>query len=199
VPAAEAVIQAESAPAKLETEARPPVSDAVAGFRGEYHITEPNPTRTSIPLPGEESPSQARIETIQTFAKIGSAPPDEAVSTVTAVTSVPASKMVTVAEATPTPPKASAESRLSMTDTRTLLARGDALFDNRDIASARLFYERAADAGSAEAAIRLGATFDPSFLARARLTGARGDAAVAVKWYQRARELGAGEADVLVR
>jgi TPR repeat protein len=78
------------------------------------------------------------------------------------------------------------------------LARGDALLGTGDIASARLFYERAADGGNAEAAIRLGETFDPSFLARARLNGVRGDLAVALKWYKRARELGANEADILV-
>ena len=83
-------------------------------------------------------------------------------------------------------------------DTTALLTRGDALLGIGDIASARLFYERAADAGNAQAAIRLGGTFDPSFLAQARLNGVRGDPAVALKWYKRARDLGASEADILV-
>jgi len=83
-------------------------------------------------------------------------------------------------------------------NTAVFLARGDALFGTGDIASARLFYERAADSGSAQAAIRLGETFDPSFLARAGLNGARGDPADALKWYKRARELGASEADILI-
>ena len=47
------------------------------------------------------------------------------------------------------------------------MARGDSFLGAGDIASARLFYERAADAGDGHAALRLGATFDPDFLDRA--------------------------------
>jgi TPR repeat protein len=93
---------------------------------------------------------------------------------------------------------ASPEARPPATDTAALVSRGDTLFGLRDIVSARLFYERAANAGNGQAAIRLGETFDPSFLARAGLNGVRGDPAVAVLWYQRARELGSREADILL-
>jgi hypothetical protein len=51
-----------------------------------------------------------------------------------------------------------------------------------ELASPRLFYERAADAGEARAALRLGNTFDPAFLDFAHLRG-RGDSAMAVSWY----------------
>jgi TPR repeat protein len=57
-----------------------------------------------------------------------------------------------------------AKPRLSAADAAAFLARGDALFSAGDIDAARLFYERAAEAGEAEAAIRLGETFDPTFL-----------------------------------
>jgi hypothetical protein len=70
-----------------------------------------------------------------------------------------------------------------------LLARGDGYLGKGDVTSARLFYERAADAGSGQGAMRLGATFDPSFLGRAGLVGTRGDQAKADMWYQRARGL----------
>lgn len=79
-----------------------------------------------------------------------------------------------------------------------LVARGDALFSTRDIASARLFYERAADEGDAQAALRLGETYDANFLAQAHMSGVLGDAAAAAKWYRRARDLGSGEADLLL-
>src|SRR5260221_4046768 len=81
----------------------------------------------------------------------------------------------------------------------TLLARGDALFRIGDLASARLFYERAADAGDPTAAVQLGETYDPAFLVRARLGGGLGDASLAAYWYERARELGAPEAEMLLR
>jgi TPR repeat protein len=75
-----------------------------------------------------------------------------------------------------------------------ILARGDSYLLIGDITSARLFYERAADAGSGPGAMRLGATFDPNFLGRAGLVGTRGDQVKADTWYRRARTLGAVEA-----
>jgi TPR repeat protein len=75
-----------------------------------------------------------------------------------------------------------------------LVARGDAFLRAGDIASARLFYERAADAGDGQAALRVGATFDPTFLASAGLRNLRGDLAKARLWYHRALGLGASEA-----
>ena len=74
-----------------------------------------------------------------------------------------------------------------------LLARGDWLFATGDVASARLLYERAADAGEARAAVRLGETFDPVYLAGSRLRGLQGDRDMAVFWYRHARDLGATE------
>jgi TPR repeat protein len=78
----------------------------------------------------------------------------------------------------------------SLTDVAALVTRGDAFLSAGDIASARLFYERAADAGDSTAALRLGATFDPKFLGRAGLHGNPGDPAQAESWYRRARDLG---------
>ena len=72
-----------------------------------------------------------------------------------------------------------------------LLARGDWLFATGDVGSARLLYERAAEAGEAGAAVRLGETFDPIFLDKAHLREARADSGMAMFWYRRARDLGA--------
>jgi len=65
-----------------------------------------------------------------------------------------------------------------------LLRRGDAFLTSGDITSARLFYERAAEAGSGPAALLLGATFDP---------------AQALTWYRRARDLGMVEAEQQIK
>jgi hypothetical protein len=70
-----------------------------------------------------------------------------------------------------------------------LLARGDAFVVIGDIASARVFYERAASAGDGRAALRMGTTFDPAFLRRARLPHTFGDPAQARSWYRRAFDL----------
>ena len=98
----------------------------------------------------------------------------------------------------PAPAESPASQRLLPTDIVALVTRGDGFLSAGDIASARLFYERAADAGSGSAALRLGATFDPGFLSRAGIRGITGDPAQAASWYRRARELGdLGAADRL--
>ena len=81
----------------------------------------------------------------------------------------------------------------------TLLARGDALLSAGDVTAARLFYERAADAGGGVGAIRLGETLDPAFLNRIRLRGVSGDVNAASYWYHRARDLGIADADALLK
>ena len=108
----------------------------------------------------------------------------------------------TVAKTGPvTPPAEPRASTLksSTGETSSLLTRGDSLFGVRDVTSARLYYERAADAGDAQAALRLGETYDPSFLALARLNGVRGDPVVAARWYRHARDLGNPEAEILLK
>jgi hypothetical protein len=70
-----------------------------------------------------------------------------------------------------------------------LLARGDSFVVIGDIASARVFYERAASAGDGRAALRMGTTFDPAFLRRAGLPHTFGDPAQARSWYRRAFDL----------
>ena len=70
------------------------------------------------------------------------------------------------------------------------MARGDGFLAAGDIASARLFFERAADAGDSRAAMRMALTFDANFLGGAGVHGVRGDPEQADFWYQRARDLG---------
>jgi hypothetical protein len=75
-----------------------------------------------------------------------------------------------------------------------LVMRGDAFLRAGDIASARLFYERAAEKGDGQAAMLAGATFDPAVLASIGLQRMQGDAARALFWYRRALGLGADNA-----
>ena len=96
-----------------------------------------------------------------------------------------------------TPPAASLH--LSSDEIAGLLARGDTLLRSGDIASARLFYERAANAGNGRAALLLGATFDPVLLGRGAVPGVTSDSAEARLWYQRARDLGEADAERRLR
>jgi len=93
--------------------------------------------------------------------------------------------------ATPAPTGAPALTAVQIGD---LLTRGDTFLHAGDVASARLFYERATDAGDWRAAIRLGATFDPAFLSRAGVRTV-GDPIEAQSWYRHALDLGAPKTD----
>src|SRR5216683_1319726 len=126
------------------------------------------------------------------------APPEEA-PPIVAVAPGALAPGTAPALAIPAPAAPSEELRASTAEISALLARGDSLFGIGDVASARLFYDRATDAGDAQAALRLGETYDPFFLMRARLNGVRGDLAVATRWYRRARDLGASEAEILLK
>jgi hypothetical protein len=88
---------------------------------------------------------------------------------------------------------------LTAVDTAMLVARGDSFLSVGDITSARLFYERAGDAGDGRAALRLGATYDPGLLDQVHLPNVHGDAAQALSWYRRAHDLGEIEAERLIQ
>jgi TPR repeat protein len=75
-----------------------------------------------------------------------------------------------------------------------LMERGRDLLKSGDIASARLLFQRLADAGIADAALGLAATYDPRYLAQHNLIGVVGDETKAYAWYKRASELGSTEA-----
>ncbi len=99
---------------------------------------------------------------------------------------------LTRAAPAPAPPKSAAavsEMKLSVADQALFAQRGNELLATGDIASARLFFERAANAGDAGSAVGMAKTFDPNELAKAGARGVKGDAAKADYWYQRARLL----------
>ena len=75
-----------------------------------------------------------------------------------------------------------------------LMEKGQVLMRSGDIASARLLFQRLANAGIADAALALAATYDPRYLAQHNLIGVAGDETKAHHWYRRASELGSTEA-----
>jgi hypothetical protein len=90
------------------------------------------------------------------------------------------------------PPELSAEDKARV---EKLVTQGDHFLSQGNVAIARQFFRRAADAGFAAGAIRLAATYDPTELARLEVQGVVADRAEAKKWYERAKELGAPEAE----
>ena len=75
-----------------------------------------------------------------------------------------------------------------------LIKLGQDFLKNGDFSSARLLLKRAAEAGSAGAALSLGETFDPLLIQRLGAIGVQPDATRAHEWYERAAELGSDAA-----
>lgn len=63
---------------------------------------------------------------------------------------------------------------------------------------ARAYFQRAAEAGSAEAAFSVGATYDPSFIEDIGAQGIKPDTKQARIWYERAKALGHKDADAQI-
>ena len=146
---------------------------------------EPAPSAQPVPeaAPRDMAAATAPAQTV--------APPEPA-PLVRPAPATPNANSQAAAPASQAPP---ARPRPAAAEIAGLLARGDGLLSVGDIASARLFYERASDAGNGRAALRLGATYDPGFLDQLHLPQHQGDAARALSWYRRARDLGESEAE----
>jgi hypothetical protein len=83
---------------------------------------------------------------------------------------------------------------LSPDEIAVLIRRGKDFLMNGDVSSARLLLRRAADAGSADAALALGSTFDPRVIGRLGAIGVQTDPGAARQWYQKAAQLGSDAA-----
>lgn len=75
-------------------------------------------------------------------------------------------------------------------EARRMRAQGLVALAGGDVAEARAFLERAADAGDARALLVLGDAYDPTTLARLGALGVRGDPSRARAYYQRASDAG---------
>ena len=75
-------------------------------------------------------------------------------------------------------------------DARRFRAQGLVALAGGDVAAARAFLERAADAGDARALLVLGDAYDPATLTRLGAIGLKGDASRARDYYKRASDAG---------
>jgi hypothetical protein len=144
----------------------------------------PSLSQTAEALTPIAKPQTVRVATAST----------EAVASTNVVNEAAGAASPTITPATP--PRANERRALRLDDEEIaiLLKRGQDFLANGDIAAARLLLRRAAEAGSAEAALELGTTFDQVTLQRLGAIGAMADPAQARQWYQRAAELGSSAA-----
>jgi hypothetical protein len=85
---------------------------------------------------------------------------------------------------------------LDENEINTLTRRGKNLLNDGDFAAARVLFERAANAGSAEAALALGSTYDPNVIKRLGAIMVKPDIERARKWYQLAADRGSAAASL---
>lgn len=92
------------------------------------------------------------------------------------------------------PPAARTARRIDSAEVAALIKRGEDYIAARDLASARLVLQRAAESGDARAALTLAGTYDPNVIERLGIRGVAADIRLALVWYGKARDFGSPEA-----
>jgi|GEM_PF-936224 len=128
------------------------------------------PQQQASPPPQPVQPPPTRLPERETVAKLPPAPP--------------------AAE----PPAGRPARTLSQDDIVLLIKQGEQFIAAGDVVTARIVFQRAAEAGDPNAAVALGATYDPTVLARLGVVGMGADVEKARSWYQKAESLGSPEA-----
>jgi TPR repeat protein len=88
---------------------------------------------------------------------------------------------------------------LDQSEISLLTKQGEQFIAAGDLVTARMVFQRAAEAGDAYAAMALGATYDPGVLAKLGVVGMSADVEKARNWYQKAESLGSTEATKRLR
>jgi hypothetical protein len=143
------------------------------------------PVETSPVGPADASAADPKGAPEQSPVVVSATPPDPAPAPV-GTNAAPSSNPSPAVAAPRKPAMSAAELAL-------MVERGRTLFDAGDLAAARLFFRRAANAGDAAAALAMGATYDPDVLSKRFIRGIEPDAQEAQMWYERARDLGSPE------
>jgi hypothetical protein len=92
------------------------------------------------------------------------------------------------------PPENRAVRALAPEDVKLLTKQGEQFVLAGDLVTARILFQRAAEAGDAAAAMALGATYDPIVLTRLGVVGIGADVEKARTWYRKAESQGSTEA-----
>jgi len=158
------------APAPLETSPQPQPQSGVASTRAKT-------------MPDSHPEQQAKVD--QPTRQLD--PPQSATNT-------PAATVSSSPQQPTSGQESSVTSRLDPQEIATLIERSSAFLKRGDLASARLLLRRAAEAGSADAALTLGSTFDPVVIQQMGVIGIEPDIARARQWYEKAAELGSDAA-----
>jgi hypothetical protein len=190
-PSSDAIAASSALPAHSETvvaSSEPPVpGEALAANNKQPAPSEQTTASHSGSAPGDEPPPMATV----VVAAIEAAPL-AARALLTNATNPPARDAALPSSPSPSPsvPSKAAADPAMRAQAERLVGQGDRQFASGNVATARLYFARAADLGFAPAAIKLAETFDAQVLARHGVHGVRPDPAQAEKWRRHAAELG---------
>jgi hypothetical protein len=180
--------------------ARPPRAQERGQQRVDVASVPEAPPVTVVPRQlqrgGERTPPvQTAERTPVQPQRIAPPPPQRATPPVQNVERTPPAP-APVQSAERTPPPAPAPTRtLDPSEIDVLVKQGQQFVAAGDFVTARLVFQRAAEAGNAAAALALGASYDPVVLSRLGVRGVDADVGKARTWYQKAKEYGAPDAD----
>lgn len=202
VPSGQTIAPAQTQQPERQAAVAPPVAEAPAP-PAPPKAAEPTPksVETAQPKVAEPAPAKAAPEPPAAQKQAALQPPLPVPAARPPSQSRPA-----VEAAVPPPPTVAAPPPRAPSDlersiqenARRFLGRGTEQLAQGNVREARLFLQRAAELGSAEAALTMAATYDEAEIKRMRLYGPRPDTAEARRWYERAKEMGAADADRLL-
>jgi hypothetical protein len=145
--------------------------------------------------------AQQKVRPNEAQESTARAPPDSEVSSQSAIPpQVKSSQTAALSQSTaPSQSTMSDQSpasirRLEPEDIKRLIKQGEQFAAAGDLVTARLVFQRAAEAGDATAALAMGASYDPIVLAQLGFWGTRADVGKARSWYEKAKEFGSPEA-----
>jgi hypothetical protein len=167
----------EKAPAAASPPAEQPLPVQQPGVSVAVKAPEPG---SGWPAPPQQSGESVAMQTAAPAAGWPS-PPQQPAGSIAVQGPAPAPAPAAVDTGKPT---------LAADEIAVLINRGKAFLNDGDIVSARLVLRRAAEAGSAEAALALGASYDPLVIKQTGAVGVQADAEQARQWYQKAAALG---------
>jgi hypothetical protein len=179
------------------------MSGALPGARpGDAPAAAATVTQTAPPVAAAAPPPAPKPEPPK--APVASAPapapvetPPPRIADLRPPTPAPAARPTTRDSAVPSPVLSPLGQAIAE-NARRFLGRGNEQLAQGNVQEARLFLRRAAELGSAEAAMMMASTFDAYEIKRMHLFGPKPDANEARLWYERAKELGAADAERLL-
>jgi hypothetical protein len=152
---------------------------------------DPSPTTAAVLPSSQNRPAEANERALQAAPAPATAPLSPLSQPSQMASAQAGAAPVSGPQSLPAP---STATRLDAKEIATLVSRGTDFMKSGDIALARLLLRRAAEAGSASAAMMLGTTFDPFVIHQLGAIGIVPDVAQARQWYEKAAALGSDAA-----